>query len=269
MKLTGIYCIRNTNNGKSYVGQSINIQKRIQSHQSGRGGTGVLDKSIKKNGINAFVYEIYELCEPSNLDAREQHWIASLDSVSPNGYNLTPGGEGGSSSKETRQKISQANKGRVPWNKGKETPPEIRRKQSLAARNRSPEAQQAIAEANRKPRSKEVLKRMSDSRKGRTAWNKGKKMPPISAETRKKMSASRRGKKMPPRTPEHCAKISKANKGRVIKPETRKKISESIKGITRSPETRARMSEAAKRRKSKRRNNPAQLLLIFTETHND
>ena len=44
-----------------------------------------------------------------------------MNTKSPNGYNLHDGGRGGclNPSDELRQKLSDAKKGRIPWNKGK------------------------------------------------------------------------------------------------------------------------------------------------------
>lgn len=101
--------------------------------------------------------------------------------------------------------------------------------------------------------SKASKKQMSESAKGRTTWNKGKK---LTAEHKAKLSKAKKlnppksmlGKKF---TEEHKLKLSIARKKRVTKPETIAKMSASNKGKKRSPETILRMKEAWKLRKQK------------------
>ena len=154
MKLIGIYSIRCLVTGKEYVGQSTNIVSRIQVHFAGSCNCRYLANAIKKYSRENFVSEIIELCDEIDLDFRESHWIASLNTLAPNGYNLATGGQGGgrrskatkrllskrksgenhplygkrgkdchmygkSPSQETRDKISNTLKGNIPWNKGK------------------------------------------------------------------------------------------------------------------------------------------------------
>ncbi len=115
MKLTGIYCIRHISSGKCYVGQSVDIQKRIKEHFEYQVGF-YLGNAIRKYGREAFVFEYLELCSEENLDSRECHWIAVLDCMHPNGYNLRSGGARGRHSELSKQKIS---KGKI----GKKRPP--------------------------------------------------------------------------------------------------------------------------------------------------
>ena len=122
--LIGIYLIRNLITGMCYVGQSVDIKTRWRHHKCYRDSTpGYIANAIKKHGIDAFAFEILELCEEDNLNQREIHWIARLNSVSPNGYNLEYGGRGGRPSAEACAKMSEATKGQIPWNKGKKMPP--------------------------------------------------------------------------------------------------------------------------------------------------
>ncbi len=91
----GIYKQENKLNGKIYIGQSVNIQKRYQQHlydalNRCEEGTGV-DFAIKKYGIENFDFDIVEECPVDKLDEREQQWIAYYDSYN-NGYNRTIGG---------------------------------------------------------------------------------------------------------------------------------------------------------------------------------
>jgi group I intron endonuclease len=82
----GIYCIRNTVNGRIYVGSSIDIRMRWYSHKSnlrlGRHHARMLQRSWGKHGAEAFVFEILELLEKNDdLDAAEQRWIDNFSAA--------------------------------------------------------------------------------------------------------------------------------------------------------------------------------------------
>ena len=72
----------------------------------------------------------------------------------------------------------------------------------------------------------EQKKKISQSHKGKSTWNKGKH-DIFSEETRKRISNRFKGK---PLSKEHRKKISESNKGRIFSEEHRKKLSESLKG---------------------------------------
>lgn len=100
-------------------------------------------------------------------------------------------------SDETKKKISQSGKGKIPWNKGLKN-----------------------------PFSAEALDKMSKAAKGRPAWNKG--VSP-SDETKRKMSKWQSNRINKPKSEEHKLKISKTLKGRKNGPmseETKQKIRE-------------------------------------------
>ena len=75
---------------------------------------------MNKYGINNFSFEIIEECKKNELSEKEKYWINYYNSTSPNGYNLTKGGDGGNTfqyrtekqMEETKRKISIANSGR-------------------------------------------------------------------------------------------------------------------------------------------------------------
>lgn len=108
-----------------------------------------------------------------------------------------------------------------------------------------------------KQMSDEQKKKVSESRRGQKAWNKGKrgiyseetlkKMSEahsnISEETRNKMSEAQKGKTF---SEEHRKKLSEAKKGRVMTEEHKKIISATHKGKKVSIETRKKMSDSAK-----------------------
>lgn len=121
----GIYCIENTINGKKYIGQSVNIEKRINQHKFywGKahfnetcGENKPLWNSIKKNGVEKFSIYILEECDISSLDKTETFYIDTLKTlVSYNGYNILRDGfsrRGIKHSKEAKLKMSLSLKGK-------------------------------------------------------------------------------------------------------------------------------------------------------------
>lgn len=107
--MIGIYRIYRKSDGRSYIGKSINIEQRISGHFSDkRQNCPLIARAISKHGIDSFDVEILEICSEENLNHRESHWIATMDSIAPNGYNLRSGGEGGNFHLTTKQKMRKA-----------------------------------------------------------------------------------------------------------------------------------------------------------------
>lgn len=92
--MTGIYKFTNKKNGKVYIGQSVNVERRIQSHYwpSHAEQRTPFDK-ILQTYPNLFVSEIIEECSANLLDERERYWIKYYNSYYE-GYNCTLGGKG-------------------------------------------------------------------------------------------------------------------------------------------------------------------------------
>ena len=92
-------------------------------------------------------------------------------------HNKTNGGEGTSGrihNEETRRKISEAQKGKIPWNKGKPHSEETRRKLSKVqiGRIHSEETKQKMSEIT-KNSSEETRRKISEAQKGKKWWNNG------------------------------------------------------------------------------------------------
>ena len=68
---TGIYKITNLINGHIYIGQSINIERRFREHKNG--SELIVDKAIKKYGVENFSFDIIEECSECMLDERERY----------------------------------------------------------------------------------------------------------------------------------------------------------------------------------------------------
>lgn len=89
-----IYKITNNINGKSYIGQTSDYQRRFAEHKAkgyGQEKTKILYYAFDKYGIENFTFEVIEN-KTSNYNEREKYWIKYYDSFE-NGYNMTEGGE--------------------------------------------------------------------------------------------------------------------------------------------------------------------------------
>jgi group I intron endonuclease len=105
-----IYQIRNTVNGKCYVGQT---RRRLVSHrwsQHKRRPDGILKFAFASHGLDKFEFSV--ICEIPNeeLNDREVKEISERRTLAPNGYNLQTGGNAFQQNEETKLRISEANK---------------------------------------------------------------------------------------------------------------------------------------------------------------
>ena len=96
-----IYKIENDINGHLYIGQTKNsLQERWRKHlyrfEHEQQTTGIYG-AFKKYGIEHFHPQIIEKCSDEMLDEREIYWISHYNTYQGEGYNLTPGGQNGSS----------------------------------------------------------------------------------------------------------------------------------------------------------------------------
>ena len=234
-----IYLNTDLKTGNQYVGQHHYHLEKLDPNYH---GSGVLwTKVLKKRPKELIKEEYIKTCySEEEMNSDEQYYIEFFDTLYPNGYNLTEGGNGGLLCEETKHKISEAHKGKPSPNKGKTMSEEQKKKMSESQKG--------------KHHSEETKKKMSISRKGRTSPNKGKTM---SEETKKKISESIKGR-TPSNKGTHISeetrrKISNSlkgrtpyNKGKHLSEETKKKISEAQKGIQHSEETKKKISESLK-----------------------
>ena len=189
----GIYMIQNKVNGKIYIGQSVNIEKRWKNHKSELRGNHHdnehLQHAWNKYGEDNFEFTVICECDENQLNAREEYYIFELMSYDRRvGYNRTYGGGSGLPTEETRQKrseiqkirmsnpeirkkISEANKGEKNYWYGKHLPEEARKKMSEVRKG--------------KHHSEETKRKISEAHKGEKAVWYGKH---FSEEHRKKLS---------------------------------------------------------------------------------
>lgn len=115
-----IYLITNKINGKQYVGQTIQpIEERWRQHCKDNSNVSLLKYSIRKHGKDNFSIDIlYKAESIEDLNEKEEKFINQFNTLSPNGYNLLPGGLNKKFSEESKKKMSDSHKGSIPWNKG-------------------------------------------------------------------------------------------------------------------------------------------------------
>lgn len=87
--MIGIYKITNKQNGKVYIGQSVDIERRLAEHKQVRDIP--IDMWVNMLGADAFDYEVLEECPEDELDAKEQIYIQQYHSQK-DGYNIQAGG---------------------------------------------------------------------------------------------------------------------------------------------------------------------------------
>lgn len=95
--MVGIYSIKNKLNNRYYVGQSVNIEKRIKRHKTdafnpnSKSYDYPLMRAIRKHGIENFEFKVIVETKVKDLNKAEIKWIEVLDSLK-NGYNQKEGG---------------------------------------------------------------------------------------------------------------------------------------------------------------------------------
>jgi len=197
-----IYKTKNLITGKEYIGQHISENKNDNYYGSGV----LLHKCINKYKKENFEKQIIEYCNNSEeLNEKEIFYINKFNTLYPNGYNLTKGGDGSFGkimSEQTKNKISNSLKG---FKLSEET----REKLSKARKGKkfSEEHKRKISEALKNKKRPYMI---------------GKKH---SEETKLKISNSHKGKIF---TQEHKRNLSKGSKGKILSEEHKRKISESL-----------------------------------------
>lgn len=90
-----IYIIRNTVNSKVYIGQTkVSVQTRWQEHlRHAKYGDQIINRAMRKYGIDKFYIETLEICSIDAIDYREMYYIDLYDSTDKSkGYNVSIGG---------------------------------------------------------------------------------------------------------------------------------------------------------------------------------
>jgi group I intron endonuclease len=180
--------------GKAYIGVTRRrLSARMQDHRKRAGRTRKDEKFAIYEAWRKYgepVVEILAVVENEDLAAAEIRAIELFRTLSPNGYNLTLGGDGVRTgrkvSEETKEKLRIANLG-----KKQSLETRKRRSEALTGRICSEDTRRKIGEKNRinslgKSPSAHTRKLLSEASKGRTHS--------VSEEARARMSAAKKGK---------------------------------------------------------------------------
>jgi group I intron endonuclease len=193
-EISGVYCIRNTENGKMYVGSSIHINQRFREHlkylKKGAHCNDHLQAAFNYYGVESFEFLVLEVTKIKFLISREQYWMDFYESYDHSyGYNDALRADRTKHSAKAKEKISIANIKRMAL-------PGAREKMSETAKK-----------YNVRP----------PSRKGAT----------MSDEAKIKIGLASKGKSVSKETRE---KIRSKLMGHGISPETKEKISNALRG---------------------------------------
>lgn len=105
-KLTGcgyiyVYVL---NNGKMYVGQTIDPKRRRAEHLRAKSYFG---RAVRKHGIECLIY--FPNVSMDDIDKVEILFISSFKTLEPDGYNLTTGGKGNYNFSRTTKEVFHLN----------------------------------------------------------------------------------------------------------------------------------------------------------------
>ena len=120
-----VYLISSTKTEKQYVGVTTKgYLNRFANHiwhsRKQRKSCRALCAAINKFGSESFSVELLHTAKSRDeMHQMEVHFIKSLKTLAPNGYNLTEGGDAGVMSEETKQMMSDRLKGQPLSDKNK------------------------------------------------------------------------------------------------------------------------------------------------------
>ena len=226
-KKAGIYKLTCRITDKSYIGKSVNINRRLKEHKSYKKSVCYFQSAIIKHGWDSFDVEILEIFENfdkitdnNHLLEREAYYIEFFDSTNKDkGYNICKHSNdvtGTVFTKEHKEKIRQARLGKTLSDETKEKLRKIHTGRVV---------------------SNETKEKMSKSALGKV-FTEGHK---------KKLSQAKLGKPMHEKTKKALKEANFGKSyalGRKHSKETKEKISKLISGTVRSEETKEKMRQS-------------------------
>jgi group I intron endonuclease len=212
MRTWYIYKITNLLNGKSYVGQRLLKSNKEPLTDNYMGSGLYLKKSIKKHGLQNFRKEILieSLTTQFAANIFEEYFIKKEETLNPFGYNLLPssiqlGGRVGiKTSDKTKEKLSEALKGKPGNFKGKHHSQKTKKKMSKDKTGSKNPNYGNLGTFTGKHHSEKTKEKLSLKNKGKKTSKKTKKKQRLarlgkhhSEETKQKIRESKIGSKNP------------------------------------------------------------------------
>lgn len=229
-----IYLITNKISGKQYIGQKVNLR----GFDTYWGSGNYIKNAIKKYGISNFEKTILEsdISDREQLNYRERYWISQYNTLHPNGYNLSTGGEGMVGYKHsniTKVKIGTSNaialRGNIVSQKTKD-----KISASTKGKKLTPETREKISKSRIGIKfSKEHIEKLRLTSLGRTHTQEQKNKISKSLIGKTHTEASKHKMSIIAKNRvndiNYIHKLSKALMGHVVSEETRNKIRETFK----------------------------------------
>ena len=113
VKTCCVYKLTNNLNNKIYVGQSVDLRKRISEYKNAdkKQSTRPIMQALRDDGHENFTLDILKECKPEELSKWEDYYIKTLETYKTDiGYNSKPVSEG-ENSQLSREKKSESHKG--------------------------------------------------------------------------------------------------------------------------------------------------------------
>lgn len=182
-----VYIIENKNNGLYNVGKAINYKKRMRQHLHSREENSdhlYFDRTYQKYGPDAFWHWKLPCKSKEEMIEWERYFIRTLNSISPYGYNLTTGGEGGDTftnnpnKEKTRKKMKKSRNHYYQTSEGKKRREEHSErmtgpnhpnfgKEGYWIGEKRPDVSKKLKDFYQTLEGKKVRKEMSERRKGK------------------------------------------------------------------------------------------------------
>ena len=114
-RVSGVYFIKNIQTGQLYIGSSQNIKKRCNAHRcalnNGKHSNQKLQRSYTKYGASAFDFKVLEQIDGDEVIDAERRWVKEMRPYF-NIREVVESNKGVKLSKETRKRMSEAQKGK-------------------------------------------------------------------------------------------------------------------------------------------------------------
>ena len=198
----GIYRIYHKTTGKSYIGQSVNVEGRLVYHfrglAKGNHHCAYLQRSFDKYGADAFETQILEVCNPEELTEREQFWMDTAHYMYGiyNTAAVAGSARGVKHSDEARRHMSEAAKGKSLSEETRKALSEaLKGNQNCKGKKLSDEHKKTISKAHKgKLKSCQQRQKMSEAAKGKpkSEEHRQKMSKPKSDEARRRMSEAQK-----------------------------------------------------------------------------